>query len=68
MLNMLVGQVELEFRYLYHHTMSILGVFFYFFFYYYYYYVLIQINILFDISKATALSSPGGGQKFVHFF
>ena len=57
---MLVVQVELEFKYLYHHMASIPVVF--------YDYPLIQINIHIDISKATALSSPGGGQKFVHFF
>ena len=57
---MLVVQVELEVKYLYHNMMSTLVVF--------YDYALLQIDIHIDISKATALSSPGGGRKFVHFF
>ena len=57
---MLMVQIELEFKCLYHSMTSILVVF--------YDYVLIQVNIHIDISKATALYSPGGGLKFFHFF
>ena len=48
------------FRYIHHNTMSILVVS--------YDYISIQIDIYIDISKATALSSPGGGRKYFYFF
>ena len=47
-------------KYLYRNTMSTLVVL--------YDYISIQIDIYIDISKATALSSPGGGRKFFYFF